>query len=329
MLWKVKALVIYSSSFFVSFVVFVILWGPPDHKTSSVEQLAQLRTVKDLQLLDLTSSQTSVLTTPSSSVRHTERAKNQFKNGGSISYSLLKSNFTQPPGESTPIFPSTFPVTMPFYEYVKDTREVEKSGWVTELRGFLQALDKRDGSSHVNVVFGDFDHRLLVLNWVAAALVNVDPPLRNVLVLSLDLKLCRFLTSRDLPVTCIAVPVESLFSLPGGGGGRKRVRQWRMGMMVRLPIVRLISYWGYDVASYDSDAVPLGNPRRLYQQRPDVHLFSSAGTFPPITSKRWGFTLCAGTLFVRASQEAGKMTTLRSVSMPFIFWSGCAFIIEV
>ena len=372
---RAKALAIYScsffGSFFVSFVVLTILWGPSlDDTTPSAGQLLHHRAVKRAPL-DLYSqasvpsialeshitqptveaSQPSVgdglsnhqpkvngefqndssffspsdnqLQEPNSTLQPIEKSRNYSMPSSTKSKISLSRSFstksqgktlfrgltTEKPINKKSLFGS-FPPNMPFHEYIRSGEEVMKSGWVAKLSTFLKTVDKTAGSPHVNVVFGDFEHKLLVLNWVTAALVNMDPPLHNVLVLSLDRKLCHFLTNRDLPVTCIAVSVESLLSLQrsggGGGRGRKKERMWKMGMMVRLPFIRLISYWGYDVASYDSDAVLLINPRSLYDESPNVHLFSSAGTFPLITSQRWGFTLCAGALFFRASPEVGK-----------------------
>ena len=75
--------------------------------------------------------------------------------------------------------------------------------------------------------------------------------------------------------------------------------------MVRIVLLRVINYWGYDVASYDSDAVLLKNPQVLYDKRPDIDLFSAAGVFPFDVSDKWGFALCAGTLLFRATPVIG------------------------
>ena len=325
MFWRAKAIVIYSfsfiCSFFVSFVVLTVLRAPSDdvppvqlsiHERSAKNLPLEFDTQPTVALSPYYDNVEGQLHQPKMDAQ--SKVEGQFRNYSStLSNSPLELNSTLKPSEGSKIDAlSSFPVSMPFLKYLRNSKEVEKSGWVTQLRTFLKTVDKRAGSPHVNMVFGDSEHKLLVLNWVAASLVNLNPPLRNVLVLSLDHKLCSFLTSRDLPVTCMAVPAESLFSQQGGGGrqGRRKGRTWKIGTMVRPPVIRLISYWGYDVASYDSDAVPLINPQSLYQRRPDVHLFSAAGTFPLTTSKRWGFTLCTGTLLFRASIAIGKTISL-------------------
>ena len=75
-------------------------------------------------------------------------------------------------------------------------------------------------------------------------------------------------------------------------------------MMIRSIILRLINYWGYDVATYDSDAVVLKNPQTLFDNY--THdILSSASTYPEAAAKVWGFTLCAGAILYRASSATG------------------------
>ena len=100
-----------------------------------------------------------------------------------------------------------------------------------------------------------------------------------------------YLKARTLPLTCITVTPDSLFILHP----RSESGQWEVGLMVRFPVLRLINYWGYDVAAYDCDAVLLHNPQVVYSERQQVDVFSSSGTFPHDVSQVWGFMLCAGT----------------------------------
>ena len=196
---------------------------------------------------------------------------------------------------------------MPFAAHLQCREELQKAQWVAKLYNFLQTLNK-SASPHVNVVFGDHNHRRLVLNWITSALIILQPPLHNVMILSLDHLLCNFLMSRSLPLTCITVPADSIFTINAKD-------KWKLGLMVRFPVLRLINYWGYDVAAYDSDAVLLHNPQTLYAERPSTDLFSGAGMFPFDVSEQWGFTLCAGTLMLRASPAVGNVKDIY-ISIP-------------
>ena len=185
--------------------------------------------------------------------------------------------------------------SIPFSPYL---RKGEDEEWVFELHNYLSTLNK-SVSPHVNMVFGDYKHSRLVLNWITAAVNVIQPPLHNVLVLSLDNQLCDLIASRTLPVACVVVAGNTLFD------NGPLTDPWKKGLMVRHVILRVMNYWGYDVASYDSDAVLLKNPQVLYDERPHIHLFSSAGTYPFDLSREWGFTLCAGTVMLKASSAIG------------------------
>ena len=189
------------------------------------------------------------------------------------------------------------PNTMPYAAKLKSTVALQQAMWTTHLYRFLQSLNKSI-SPQVNMVFGDSDHMDLMLNWIIAAHVRLNPPLHNIMVLSLDQPLCDFLASKKLPVVCIAVPPKSFLASPGH-------KSWDQGVSCRFVVLRIINYWGYDVASYDSDAVLLRNPQPLYDSNPEVKLFAGSATFPDDISNQWGFSLCSCVLLLRSHPSIG------------------------
>ena len=190
---------------------------------------------------------------------------------------------------------------LPHHKYLKSSDELKNTTWVADLHHYLMTLN-RNVSPHVNLVFADYKHRMLVVNWVVAATLKVKPPLHNVLVLSLDQLLCDYLANAaymtyPLNMTCIAAPLTTILSSKGR-------ESWKTSMMIRSIILRLINYWGYDVATYDSDAVVLKNPQTLFEYY--THdILSSASTYPESAAKVWGFTLCAGAILYRATSATG------------------------
>ena len=194
--------------------------------------------------------------------------------------------------------------TLPFRKYLKTIEELEDSTrtWAGSLHHFLSTVDK-DVSPMVNLVIGDYKHRMLVLNWVVAATVRIEPPLDNVIVISLQHgRMCDFIAnstymSHPSRVTCIVIPVNSIISL-------KTKDDWVQSLMIRPFVVRLINYWGYDVATYDSDAVVLKNPQELFKQHPQ-DIMSAADVWPTWQAQPWGLTLCAGAMVYRASATTG------------------------
>ena len=119
------------------------------------------------------------------------------------------------------------------------------------------------------MVFGDYLHKHLVLNWIYGALVGIKTPLTSVLVLSLDQLLCDIVDGRaGTPlVSCIIAPFETVMDFD-------HKSEWLSRLMVRLLVLRLINHWGYDVATYDYDAVILKNPQDLYDQHLDTDLIA-------------------------------------------------------
>jgi hypothetical protein len=188
---------------------------------------------------------------------------------------------------------------------VKSTEELHKEEWPAQLYNYLSTLSKSI-SPQVNLVFGDLSHSDLVLNWLNAALEQVEPPLHNIMVLSLDHDLCELLQGRALPLMCLAVPTDSLY------GFHNKKKSWTRGVVVHPVILRLINYWGYDVASYDSDAVLIKNPQVLYDRQPHVHFFSAPGVYPQGVASKWGFAVCGGTQMLRASPAIGETQSMGS-----------------
>ena len=150
------------------------------------------------------------------------------------------------------------------------------------------------------MVFGDYLHKHLVLNWLYGALVGIKTPLTSVLVLSLDQLLCDIVDSQasTLPVSCIIAPVGTIIDFDRGG-------EWITATMVWPLALRLINHWGYDVATYDSDAVILKNPQDLYDQHLNTDLVASASVWPEKIAMKWGFTLCTGALLLKESTAMG------------------------
>ena len=247
-------------------------------------------------------SQTAITTTISrvtTLAQHTSTAKNVT----SLTTSPTESEAHVGDKQRLSTLPN-IPADMPFPTHIKNREELQKTECVLVLYQFLLSVSK-SVSPHVNMVFGDSEHAHLVLNWIIAALLRLEPPLHNVVVISLDRRLCDTLTAKKLPLTCIVVSVESIFVW-----SIDQQIDWRRRMMVRQPVLRLITYWGYDVAAYDSDAVLLHNPQPLYDERPHVSLFAASEAFPPEVAKVWGFTNCAGTLILRSSPSIGKCAAL-------------------
>ena len=169
--------------------------------------------------------------------------------------------------------------------------------WLQQLRHFLARIGPRQ---LVSLVSSDFTYKSVLLNWLITALVKVDSPLSNVLVLSLDKPLCELLTSRQ--ISCLYIPVSCL--LDPGLSLEKHIGFTQVHIM-RLMVMRLLNHWGYDVSNYDSDALILRNPETLFAQMSTQHLIGSSGHSPNKLDREWGAAVCIGTMLIRASHQTG------------------------
>ena len=173
--------------------------------------------------------------------------------------------------------------------------------WVLKLKEYVTTLP-RDPDPQVNMVVADMSCLRLLLNWLIAALVRLSIPLHNVVVLALEAKVCDILTPRKL--NCLYTDPKSLIEQP-----KTEIYLFSkhfVGVQTRLLAARLINYWGYSFASYDTDAIVLRNPQELFDAHRDVEVIGGAAQYwPPWAAQKWGFALCPGAMMIRSNKSTG------------------------
>ena len=176
--------------------------------------------------------------------------------------------------------------------------------WMQELRHYLNAITPDSGP--VTIVSSDYSYREILLNWLISALVRVDRPLSNVLVLSLDSSLHTLLQGKGF--ACIHVPPEQLLrSIVINRLALTGHVAFTQVHILRLTVMRLINHWGFDVANYDTDAIILKNPEPLYyKQYQDSDFIGSYGHSPMDIKQEWGIAICIGAVMIRSSNNTGK-----------------------
>ena len=71
---------------------------------------------------------------------------------------------------------------------------------------------------------------------------------------------------------------------------------------------RLVNYWGYSLATYDTDALILKNPQAVYDAHKEVTVIAgSANVGPTWAVKKWGFAVCPGAMLIRSGHATGNM----------------------
>ena len=215
--------------------------------------------------------------------------KNRVEEDGVMLHNKNHSNHT-----------STTTLKLPYPTATRPLREILEAHWIVELRDFLTGL----ASKHVSLCLADSRHTESVVNWLISALVEVQPPLENTLVISLSAELDEILKSRGLDSVFIDpwTVLQRDAQLPS---------QFSHIWSTRMVLFRLLNHWGYSMATYDSDAILVRNPRTLFAELGDSDVVGSEGIYPFDLHRKWKSpTLCMGVALFRASARTGRPLSL-------------------
>jgi len=182
-------------------------------------------------------------------------------------------------------------------EIQSNPERVMQFEWIKDLKSFLISVDVR---FPITIVTSDSHYEDALLNWLIMSTVTLEDPIKNTLILSLDSSLHQILQNKS---------IKSLHILPSPLAvvEPNRFRPLKQVEVVRLTAMRLLNYWGFDVANYDSDAMIVKNPQPIYDRYSDQDVIGSAGYFPPEIHRKWGVTLCMGAVMIRATKQTGTL----------------------
>ena len=173
--------------------------------------------------------------------------------------------------------------------------------WVKALKSYV--TDSADTRFPIALVTSNFDYRAALLNWLILSLVQLQDPIKNVLVLSLDTELDDLLTMRN--ISSIYVPQMATIV-------KNRFLNIRRVEVARLFAMRLLTHWGHSVVNYDCDALLLRNPQPLFDRHPNSQVIAGAGSMPRNLNEKWGFVLCMGAVLFRPSEQTGTQSHVRT-----------------
>ena len=189
---------------------------------------------------------------------------------------------------------------MPCPQIFHPVEKILTADWMGPLLKFLSALP----SKQVVLVTANAKYKQILLNWIISATVVANPPMENLLVLALDQELHDLLQERQ--IASIYVPTSSLLDNFLRYATEKFNQVFQHVVMVRLAFLRLLNWFGFDVASFDTDAIILKNPLPLFENHTTDIVASIGLPWPPVLFKKWNFTLCSGTIFFRSNKRIGK-----------------------
>lgn len=175
--------------------------------------------------------------------------------------------------------------------------EILGLSWVEDLHNLL--IHKN--SPQVNLVVADYKRIELLLNWLLVALVRLSPPLHNVIVLGIDLEVCKLLNPRK--ISCIHADPQTFMRV------EYKLLKFSpvfVAPQTRLLVARLVNFWGFSFASYDTDALVLRDPQSIYDAHPEANVIAGSGLhWPQWATQEWGFAMCLGAVLMRSGPASG------------------------
>lgn len=185
---------------------------------------------------------------------------------------------------------------IPFYfvngKFVKSPEDIFSLPWFSRLQEILRSF--QNPAKLASVVFSDSKYLDSLLNWLISSQVKIKPPLGNLIVVSLDKIVFDMLDHRDIP--SILVDPAMVLNANEDITKNKFAHIW----IIRFVVLRMITHLGYDVISYDTDAILMKNLQPLLEKYQDYDIVGSAGTFPVPLSQLWGATICMGVVRFRS-----------------------------
>ena len=193
----------------------------------------------------------------------------------------------------------------PHGDIVRPTKEILSSFWVPALQLELTKLSKssetiQSTNKQVTVVVSDTKYKASLLNWLVAALIHTNPPLNNIIIISLDRSLQDFLHDKDI-LTVYIDPKTVIRT------GTKMHSQFSHIWITRCVVYNLLNYWGYDVVVYDSDATVLKNLQPIFDEHQESDVIGTLGSYPFQLGRKWGHTVCMGVALFRSTQRTGML----------------------
>ena len=190
---------------------------------------------------------------------------------------------------------------------IKPLEMIMQAPWAPKLQDVLanMVFQTKSGSvdfqpaarRQVTVVFGDAKYVLSLLNWLVSALVVTTPPLKNIIVISLDEELHALLEKKG--IQSVHVNPETVTC---GQIKRKVSQVW----ITRCVVYWLLNHWGYDVMTYDTDAIVLRNIQDILDNFGESDIIGSAGSYPFNLGAKWGQTLCMGAVLFKSTRKTGN-----------------------
>lgn len=187
------------------------------------------------------------------------------------------------------------PFSLPQPDGMIDVQKLSTTGWIHRLTTVLGKIKHKT----VYLLACDYNAYPSLLNWLVSAYVNTEISLDQIIVLSLDEMVYRILIERDISTIYIRTDdfIRYHYFLSW------KIDQFQFQTMIKLAVGRLISHWGYEVAMFDVDAIPLKDMEGLYKTYSRSDIISSHSLSKSDCCGKW--TLSLGFAVFRSNRMVG------------------------
>ncbi len=196
------------------------------------------------------------------------------------------------------------PFHFPHPNLTKAPEEIFSTVWVAKLHKILKSMPSQ-ASKEVTVVFSDSGYTESLLNWLIAAQARLKPPMKNVLVVCLDKDVFHLLSQNEISSILVERKAIMKPSLKP-----EEYSYSHMGV-IKMVVLRLVNYFGYNVILYNTDAIPLRNLQPVFEKYMDHDIVGSVGGFPISLGRAWGFTMSTEVIRFKSSGNTGKDMVIR------------------
>ena len=217
-----------------------------------------------------------------------------------VDFWILPNRFAVNRYESAVVKPG-FAIKPPFSfsepQAIKPIRELVKMNWMKDL---ADVLSKRS-SKQVIFLIVEKEYFASLLNWLVAFEMNTkNPKLDDILIISLDERICNILKDKaELSTVCLHF--DQIIRHYNILYRTKYLATWDI-IIVRMAFVRLLNHWGYNVLVIDLDAIILKDPFPLLDKYPDVDIITSYSITSLLPNVRG---ICFGFLLLKSTEEIG------------------------
>ena len=189
-------------------------------------------------------------------------------------------------------------VSFPYPNLTFEASKMLRSQWVVNMK---RKLDEAKLSKQLTLLLVNYEYFSTLLNWMAHAKLHTAPLLKDLFVVCLDEKSHIALTNKG--VFSVVVKSSDLV--------KDTSKAFGSVVIVRLAVLRLLIYWGFDVYQLDIDALPMHNIQPIFDHFSNADIVTSivefASCVPAIAYKTWKFCICVGMFLMRSNPNTGML----------------------